>query len=176
MIKNYFLFKYKLVNNLLSFLRQVNSSNADSRQWVDLIDESVHTSDDKDIGDIEAVSKYFIVVKRGFINIHYYYIPISKVEGWDGHVLWLTVAEQLVKHTYERDKIPDPNYYYVKDLPYYSALYSPLPLIPSRYIAPSYANIAKLGESVPRIFRCDLCEQVFSSEEELSKHMKDITH
>jgi hypothetical protein len=115
-------------------------------------------------------------VKRGFINIHYYYIPISKVEGWDGHVLWLTVAEQLVKHTYERDKIPDPNYYYVKDFPYYSALYSPLPLIPSRYIAPSYANIAKLGESVPRIFRCDLCEQVFSSEEELSKHMKDITH
>jgi hypothetical protein len=29
--------------------------------WTDLINESVHTSDDQDIGDIEAVSCNFIV-------------------------------------------------------------------------------------------------------------------
>ncbi|TLX89280.1 MAG: hypothetical protein E6K94_10595 [Thaumarchaeota archaeon] len=152
------------------------NSKTDSPQWIDLIDKSVHTSDDIDIGDIEAVNKSFIVVKRGFINIHYYYIPISKVEGWDGHVLWLNITEQFVKDKYERDRTPDPNYYYVKDYAYYSELYSPLPLIPSRYIPPSYANIAKLEESAPRMFRCDLCEQVFSSEEELNKHVKDISH
>jgi hypothetical protein len=45
--------------------------------WIDLINESVHTSDDVDIGDIDAVSRDFIVVKRGFVNIHYYYIPIG---------------------------------------------------------------------------------------------------
>lgn len=55
--------------------------------WIELINESVHTTDDIDIGDIDAVSRDFIVVKRGYVNIHYYYIPISKVEGWDGHVL-----------------------------------------------------------------------------------------
>ena len=49
--------------------------------WIDLINESVHTSDDVDIGDIAAVSRDFIVVKRGFVNVHYYYIPIGKVEG-----------------------------------------------------------------------------------------------
>ncbi len=65
--------------------------------WIDLINESVHTSDDVDIGDIDAVSWDFIVVKRGFVNIHYYYIPIGKVEGWDGHVLWLNVPEEYVK-------------------------------------------------------------------------------
>ncbi len=32
--------------------------------WVDLINESVHTSDDADIGDIDAISRDFIVVKR----------------------------------------------------------------------------------------------------------------
>ena len=32
--------------------------------WTDLISESVHTSDDQDIGDIEAVSRNFIVVKK----------------------------------------------------------------------------------------------------------------
>lgn len=70
-------------------------SKIQPRQWIELIDESVHTSDD--IGDIEAVNKSLIVVKRGFINIHFYYIPISKVEGWDSHVLWLKVTEQSVK-------------------------------------------------------------------------------
>ena len=43
--------------------------------WIDLINESVHTSDDIDIGDVDAVSRDFIVVKRGFVNVHYYYIP-----------------------------------------------------------------------------------------------------
>jgi hypothetical protein len=55
--------------------------------WIDLINESVHTSDDVDIGDIDAVSRDFIVVKRGFLNVHYYYIPMGKAEGWDGNVL-----------------------------------------------------------------------------------------
>jgi hypothetical protein len=56
-------------------------------RWIDLINESVHTSDDVDIGDVDAVSRDFIVVKRGIVNVHYYYVPIGKVEGWDGSVL-----------------------------------------------------------------------------------------
>jgi len=165
----------KPLYNFIVYYKIMNSET-DPRQWKDLIDESVHTSDDIDIGDIEAVSKSFVVVKRGFINIHYYYIPMIRIEGWDGNVLWLNVSEEIVKNKYERDNAPDPNYFYVKDFPYYGVLYSPLPLIPSRYVAPSYANIAKLGESAPRAFRCDLCEQVFSSEDELSKHMISEAH
>lgn len=152
------------------------NSETSLRQWKDLIDESVHTSDDIDIGDIEAVSKSFVVVKRGFIKMHYYYIPMNRIEGWDGHVMWLNVSEELVKNKYERDKPPDPNYFYVKDFPYYGVLYSPLPLIPSRFIAPSYANIAKLEESAPRAFLCNLCDQVFTSEDELSKHTISEAH
>jgi hypothetical protein len=68
-----------------------------------------------DIGDITAVSRDFVVVKRGFINIHYYYIPVSKVEGWDGDVLWLKITEEEVKRNYERGVIPDPSRYY--DIP-----------------------------------------------------------
>ncbi len=73
--------------------------------WIDLINESVHTSDDVDIGDIDAVSRDFVVVKRGFITTHYYYIPISKVEGWDGDVLWLKIREDEVKRNYEREML-----------------------------------------------------------------------
>ncbi len=90
-----------------------------------------------DIGDIDAVSRDFIVVKRGFVNVHYYYIPISKVEGWDGHVLWLKITEKEVIGKYERDVTPDPARYYVKGYSAYSATYYPeLTMIPSRYIRP----------------------------------------
>ena len=57
-----------------------SSSNPTKSGWLDLINESIHTSDDIDIGDIDAVSRDFVVVKRGFVNVHYYYIPITKVE------------------------------------------------------------------------------------------------
>jgi hypothetical protein len=108
----------------------------DKKDWISLIDESVHTYDDVDIGDVYAISRNFIVVKRGFVNIHYYYIPVKKVKGWDGNVLWLKVTENEIKEKYERDTIPDPNQYFVKDYPYYSGFTGynyPLPVIVRRY-------------------------------------------
>ena len=41
----------------------------DKKEWISLIDESVHTYDDIDIGDVYAISRNFIVVKRGFVII-----------------------------------------------------------------------------------------------------------
>jgi hypothetical protein len=148
------------------------------KTWIGLIDESVHTSDDVDIGDIEAVSRDFIVVKRGFVNVHYYYIPISKVEGWDGHVLWLKITEEEVIRNYERDLIPDPTRYYVKDDPVYTTAYYPeLTMIPSRYIRPSIGTVTSAktipGSNVPRIYKCDICgNSEFKTEDELSYHVR----
>jgi hypothetical protein len=85
---------------------------------MDITNESVHTSDDKDIGDIEAINRNFIVVKRGIVNVHYYYIPMSKVEGWDGHVVWLKITEDEVRRDYQKDRAPDSSTYYIKDYPY----------------------------------------------------------
>ena len=52
----------KPLYNFIAYFKIMNSET-DPPQWKDLIDESVHTSDDIDIGDIEAVSKSFVVVK-----------------------------------------------------------------------------------------------------------------
>ena len=137
--------------------------------WVDLVNESVHTSDDQDIGDIEAVSRNFIVVKRGYVNVHYYYIPVSKVEGWDGNVLWLKSTEDEVKRSYEREVLPDPSRYYVKDAPRYytTKLEGPTVIIP-RYTRPVFTT-AVSGEQ-PRTFKCDLCGAQFRNEKELAGH------
>lgn len=146
-------------------------------RFIDFINESVHTRDDIDIGDIEAVNNNFIVVKRGFVNIHYYYIPISLVEGWDGNVLWLSISEEEVKKKYERNIEPDPHRYFIKHYRYYSPEYSPavsyntiMPIIPSRYnIPPRYTSTVK--EEISNIIQCDLCQTRFNKEDELSKHV-----
>ena len=139
--------------------------------WIDLINESVHTSDDVDIGDIAAVSRDFIiVVKRGFVNVHYYYIPIGKVEGWDGSVLWLKVPEEYVKRNYERDIMPDPSRYYVKDFPDYTAIYPEVEIIMPKYSRPVYTT----RNTTPEDFRkhlCELCQTTSDTEDDLSRHV-----
>ena len=157
-----------------------NSSN-EQKDWIDLLNESVHTSDDIDIGDIYAVSRNFVVVMRGMINVHYYYIPVNKVEGWDGNVLWLKVTEKHVKENYERNILPDPKQYYIKNYPDYDTslvgyFYS-VPVIPSKYTDQSqYIKETTPPENVPRIYKCDLCNEVFNSDNDLDKHMDIAKH
>ena len=156
-----------------------NTSSVPSKiGWIDLINESVHTYDDVDIGDIDAVSRDFIVVKRGFVNVHYYYIPISKVEGWDGHVLWLRITEDEVKRNYERETIPDPSRYFVKDYPGYTAIYPEVTVIAPRYTRPVYTAKDTTPETAKdttpeemRIYKCDLCSNTYRSEDQLSSHV-----
>jgi hypothetical protein len=151
--------------------------------WTDLINESVHTSDDIDVGDIDAVSRIFVVVKRGFVNIQYYYIPLTKVEGWDGNVLWLTIPEEKVVTKYEREDLPpDPSRYYVKDYPiYYTGYYPELAIIPPRLTTPSTTTLSPTssastqqpaGEDTQPLFICDLCSRSdFRSEDSLADHV-----
>jgi hypothetical protein len=133
-------------------------------KWIDLKNESVHTVGDIDIRDIDAVNVDFIVVKRGFVNVHYYYIPIYQVEGWDGHVLWLKITEDETKSRYEREIVPDPSRYYVKDYPYYAAT-----VIQPRHKRPIFT--APPTVDVPVVYKCDLCNITVQNAEELGKHV-----
>lgn len=109
-----------------------------TKSLTDLTQGSVHTSDDIDIGDIEATNKEVIVVKRGVSIIHNYYIPIDRVEGWDEHVVWLNIPEQEVKDKYEKNLEPDPSKYYTKN-----QSYGNLDFQDSRGNIPKIAVIAK---------------------------------
>ena len=130
----------------------------------------MHSIDDADIGDIEAVNKNFVVVKSGFVNVHYYYIPTTKIEGWDGRVLWLKIKEEEVKQNYERNIVPDPARYYVKDSPaqYRHVLEGPTIIIP-RWTKVVYTTAISGEQS--RTYKCDLCDEQFRAEEELAQHV-----
>jgi hypothetical protein len=147
--------------------------------WTDLIGESVYTTDDQDIGDIEAVSRNFLVVKKGLVNIHRYYIPLHRVEGWDGKVVWLKIPEAAVKTNYERDAAPDPYNYHYSSAP---------PVDPSNVVRRFQINMPKIPpraqEERPflvshessgqdeRIFPCNLCNGTFKTDDELSSHVE----
>ncbi len=173
-----------LIKALLVGYYMTAAEKGEKMTWTDLINESVHTSDDIDIGDVDAVSRSFVVVKRGFVNVHYYYIPINKVEGWDGNILWLTIPEEKVVTKYEREDMPpDPSRYYVKDYPVYrTAYYPPLTIIPSKYVGTTYASTLPGGtitsgtvpsSDVSTLYKCDLCGELnIKTEDELSGHVR----
>ncbi len=143
-------------------------------KWVDLLNESVHTSDDQDIGDIEAVNREFIVVKRGFVNVHRYYIPADKIDGWDGNVLWLKISEEEIKRKYQRDDaVPDPTRYLIKDYEsfYRYTVYPPIGWTPARYAPLPYPMPPASSYEQPLAYKCDLCDTTFSDDHELNKHV-----
>lgn len=146
--------------------------------WTDLINESVHTSDDQDIGDIEAVSRNLIVVKKGLVNVHRYYIPLHRVEGWDGKVVWLKIPEDAVKASYERDAAPDPYNYHYSSAPTVDPsnvvrrFQINMPKIPPRAHEekPFLVSRESSGEE-ERVFLCNLCNATFKTDDELSSHI-----
>jgi hypothetical protein len=155
-------------------------SSIEPKPWDSIINESVHTSDDHDLGSAHAVSRHFLVVKRGIIYIHYYYIPVNKVEGWDGRVLWLKVTQDEAKHSYERDQTPKSSTYYMGEHPDYTYLPasefsfpSPLPLIPLK-VATSEKEIKVPSGDIPHVYACPLCNEILQTEEELGSHVEAI--
>jgi hypothetical protein len=155
---------------------------------MDVTNESVHTSDDEDIGDIEAINRDFIVVKRGYVHVHYYYIPMNKVEGWDGHVVWLKITEKEVKNNYQRDRSPDPTNYYIQGhsyadaKPFTTSYFPQMPIIEAKgRTMPSITSVektraealgAKQTTQIHQVMHiCPLCNAEFKSEDELTTHV-----
>ncbi len=145
------------------------------KTWQDMINQSVHTADDIDIGDIDALSRDFVVVKRGYLKEHYYYIPMTKVEGWDdvNRVLWLTITEDEVKKKYKREIIPDPDRYYTRECRDNSTTFPELTEIPPKYQRPLREAATDYADDVGR-YGCALCDKKFENQEELSKHVAQI--
>jgi hypothetical protein len=129
-------------------------TSREPKTWFSIINESVHTSDDIDIGDIDAISRNFVVIK-------------------DDKVLWLKLTESQVKEKYERNTEPDPFIYFVKEHKEFFMPYK-LPVIPPK----GFEHKAKERpeDYTPHLYKCPLCNDVFNNEDELTKHVKLVGH
>jgi hypothetical protein len=146
-----------------------------NKTWLDMINQPVHTAEDVDIGDIDALSRDFVVVKRGYLKEHYYYIPMTKVEGWDdiNKVLWLKVAEDEVKKNYEREIMPDPDRYYTKERRGYSSTFPELTEIPPKHQSPLREAATNYANDDKR-YGCALCKEKFEDEDKPNKHVAAV--
>jgi hypothetical protein len=80
------------------------------------------------------------------------------------------MAENEIKSKYERDIVPDPSRYYVKDYPYYAATnYPELLIIRPRHKKAVFTTPPT--SEMPTVYKCDLCDTTMQSGEELSKHV-----
>jgi hypothetical protein len=57
---------------------------SDILSWDKAIDKKVKSSDNKDLGKIQSITKDYIQTKEGSISKNYYYIPKYHIQGYDG--------------------------------------------------------------------------------------------
>ena len=98
---------------------KINRDNQSTKTVMDLTKQSVYVRKrkGKEIGEVEAVNKDTIVVKKGKRGGKYYYIPVDKVEGWDGHAVCLTITDDEAQQ-FEKKEKPDKSNYFTKDQGY----------------------------------------------------------
>jgi hypothetical protein len=87
----------------------------DILSWDKAIDKKVKSSDNKDLGKIQSITKDYIQTKEGSISKNYYYIPKYYIQGYDGGHLWLSLPEDDVKSRFERESAPSPSEFETPD-------------------------------------------------------------
>ena len=82
---------------------------ADIISWDKAIDRKVKSSDNKDLGEVDSITKDYIQAKEGTISKNNYYIPKYYLQGYDGDNLWVSLTKDEVKARFERRDPPDPS-------------------------------------------------------------------
>jgi hypothetical protein len=71
------------------------------------IDKKVKSSDDKDLGKVQSITREYIQTKEGTIGENCYYIPKYYMQGYDGdHPLSVSLTKDEVKSKFEGEKDP----------------------------------------------------------------------
>jgi hypothetical protein len=74
--------------------------------WDKAIDKKVRSSDNKDLGKVQSITRDYVQVKEGIVDKNYYYIPVFYLQGYDGDHLWVSLTKDEVKSRFEGEKEP----------------------------------------------------------------------
>jgi hypothetical protein len=75
--------------------------------WDESADKKVKSSDDKDLGKVQNVTKDYIQTKEGAVLKKSYFIPKYYVQGYDGDSIWVSLRKDEVKERFERENPPE---------------------------------------------------------------------
>jgi hypothetical protein len=82
---------------------------SDIISWDKAIGKKVKSSDDKDLGKVESITRDYIQTKEGMISKSYYFIPKYHLNGYDGDKIWVSLTRDEVKAKFEKESPPDPS-------------------------------------------------------------------
>jgi hypothetical protein len=74
--------------------------------WDEAADKKVKSSDDKDLGKVQNVTRDYIQTKEGTISKKSYFIPKYHVQGYDGDSIWVSLKKDEVKERFEKENPP----------------------------------------------------------------------
>src|SRR5919201_5496649 len=80
---------------------------SDIISWDNAIDKKVKSSDNKDLGKIQSITKEYIQTKEGALSKNYYFIPKYYIQGYDGDSIWVSLTKDEIKVNFEKQKAPD---------------------------------------------------------------------
>ncbi|MGA9149819.1 MAG: hypothetical protein WBZ36_04500 [Candidatus Nitrosopolaris sp.] len=75
--------------------------------WDEAIGKKVKSSDDKDLGKVQSITRDY-QTKEGIIGIgkNYYYIPKYYMQGYDGDYIWISLTKDEIKSKFEGEEDP----------------------------------------------------------------------
>jgi len=84
----------------------LNNRVGPTRVWKTLNGRNVKSNDGKDLGEIEKISKDYLLLQKGKVRKHRFWIPKYIADAFDGKTLWLLLSEEEVRGKYQYGKEP----------------------------------------------------------------------
>ena len=114
-----------------------NNPNVPKLSWVDLLGRTAVSSNDHNLGKVEAVNAEFTVIKKGFAKVDRYYIPTKMLAdiATDKKLKFNLTKDQL--GTYKKDQVPNPSNFATLGGSSHMA-YPPIPYMPDKMLKKKY--------------------------------------
>ena len=74
--------------------------------WNDVIKKEARGINDEDLGEIQEVTKDYVLIKKGIINKEKLYIPRDLATGYNGTILMFNITAEEAKNKFLRDSEP----------------------------------------------------------------------
>jgi uncharacterized protein (TIGR02271 family) len=82
------------------------SSYSGKIDWNDVVKKEARGINNEDLGEVQEVTKDYVLVEKGVINKERFYIPRDMAVGYNGTILIFNISAEDAKNKFSKDLIP----------------------------------------------------------------------
>lgn len=158
-------------------------SDKKSINWNKALKKRAVGSNNLELGEVHEVNDNYIIIQKGMLNKKTLYIPISKFESFDGHILKVQINEEEMDYYQHIDENNMDNKIPYKSTNIFKEKEEFIPIIQedieiTKKIVEDYVNIVKIPIKEKRTVQVELMheevfiERISFSEDDLNHKMK----